>query len=74
MVLAGDRKEVRGMKDYKSTVLYSGPDGAKRLEMLEELAVAVGHWRGVQDRLPRVFAALSAIDQDNERVSSELKR
>lgn len=43
-------------------------EGRKRIELLEELAAAVSHWRGVQDRLPRVFNALNAIDRDNKRV------
>ena len=55
---------------------YTGPDGAKRLELreelesalLEELEAAVGPWRFRRDRLPRVVSALSAIDRYNERV------
>lgn len=48
---------------------YTGPYGAKRLEMLEELAKDLDRFRAfVQDRWPKVFYSLYAIHLDNRRV------
>lgn len=45
---------------------YTGPDGAKRLEMLEELFTRCYSW---SRRLPLgIYDVVDALYQDNERV------
>ncbi len=50
---------------------YDGPDGEKRLELLEELAKIVSTWirRGTPPLIVKIVVASDAIDDDNERVS-----
>lgn len=60
----------------KRITKYDGPDGAKRLELLEELAEALVYWRRVGHlevvnivANTRLLDAESAIKRDNKRVS-----
>ncbi len=60
---------------------YASPDGAKRLEMLEELAEALIDWRNVGhlevlNILPhiRLSDAEDAVRRDNERVERLTKK
>jgi len=46
---------------------YTGPDGAKRLELLEELAKAVDAWRKGASDYP-VRQASAVINLDNGRL------
>lgn len=51
---------------------YAGPDGARRLKLLEELVDAVARWSadGHDRRLPGVLDAFNdVVDWDNKRVS-----
>lgn len=48
---------------------YDGPDGAKRIELLERLAVRVTSARAANRRLwPMIEDVMGAIYRDNERV------
>lgn len=50
---------------------YDGPDGAKRLEMLEKLAEEILAWKfsGDGPNWTRINHMATDLDQDNERVS-----
>lgn len=47
---------------------YDGPDGAKRLEMLEKMARFISQWRSGRIDWDDFYQMALAVDQDNRRV------